>query len=323
MSAADLTELSTLIDWLRRDCRAAQSAAFRRSALDRLRARVPFDRAIWADATVIDRMNLREPELYGIDRNRQIDYERAAWADPRLLKVLGSPGQALAYSVDPDDPAEYLSLVSAIDVGHIVSIAHHDPIMGVASGLVLFARPDAPAFEEDHRAFVQAAFPHLRAAWIDCQVSELIRRTRTEADRQIHSAAAQGPLLIAADADFVELIRREWPSWTGPRLPLQLLDPLTGMVMERYRGRRIVARARLAIDAALVTLRERCPADDLTPRELQVAELCALGMTYREIAGRLGIAASTARNHIAAVHQRLGVKRKTEIAGILASLDRI
>lgn len=74
----------------------------------------------------------------------------------------------------------------------------------------------------------------------------------------------------------------------------------------------------MAVDTALVVVRQRSVVDDLTARERAVAELCAQGLTFRDIASWLGLAPTTARNHLAAVHRRLGVTRNSEVASLLA-----
>ena len=83
-------------------------------------------------------------------------------------------------------------------------------------------------------------------------------------------------------------------------------------------GRRIVIHAKIAVDTTLIVARERSVVDELAARERAVAELCAQGLNYREIAARLEVAPATARNHFAAVHRRLGVTRNSEVAGLLA-----
>ena len=67
----------------------------------------------------------------------------------------------------------------------------------------------------------------------------------------------------------------------------------------------------------MIAVRERSAIDDLTVRERAVAELCGQGFSYKEISASLNIAPSTARNHIAAVHKRLNVKRNSEIGRLL------
>jgi DNA-binding CsgD family transcriptional regulator len=51
---------------------------------------------------------------------------------------------------------------------------------------------------------------------------------------------------------------------------------------------------------------------DLTPRQVEVLGLLAEGLNTREIAGRLGVAVETARNHIRALLRRLGVHSRLE-----------
>lgn len=58
----------------------------------------------------------------------------------------------------------------------------------------------------------------------------------------------------------------------------------------------------------------------LTPRQLEVLELLARGLTNREIAGVLGISAGTVKVHVAAVLDALDVTNRTEAAMALQEL---
>jgi DNA-binding CsgD family transcriptional regulator len=320
MTGDSLRDLSGLI----LEARAASqqsSEDFRRRLLTALSILVPFGKAIWAAASLAGGMSLRAPELFGIDRAALGDYERASYVDPRLATVLGSPGVALAYSARPDDPGPYLDMIAALGVAHFISIAQYDRPLELAGGLVLFRSSAAPAFTEDERLLVEAAFPHLMAGWTDSQLADLVRQAPGRSRLPAASAAAHGPLLLAADPDFAPMLRREWPGWSGPRLPAALIDPASGAPRSRHLGKAVVVSARMAVDTALVTVRERTPADSLTTRELAVARLCAEGLSYKEIARRLGVAPATVRNQIAAAHRRLGVTRNSEIGGLLAAVD--
>jgi adenylate cyclase len=64
----------------------------------------------------------------------------------------------------------------------------------------------------------------------------------------------------------------------------------------------------------------RTPGGLLTPRQLEVLELVAKGLTNAEIAQVLGIAPGTAKNHVAAVLEALDVSNRTEAVGILREL---
>ena len=59
----------------------------------------------------------------------------------------------------------------------------------------------------------------------------------------------------------------------------------------------------------------------LTPRQLEVLELMARGLTNKEIAGTLGISPGTAKNHLSAVFEALDVTNRTEAAMVLAEMQ--
>jgi DNA-binding NarL/FixJ family response regulator len=52
----------------------------------------------------------------------------------------------------------------------------------------------------------------------------------------------------------------------------------------------------------------------LSPRELEVLELLAQGLTNPEIGRRLGISSHTAKFHVAAILAKLGARTRTEAA---------
>ena len=54
------------------------------------------------------------------------------------------------------------------------------------------------------------------------------------------------------------------------------------------------------------------PYEKLTPRELEVLQLAADGMSNKEIAGKLGISEKTAKNHIANIFSKLQVNDRTQ-----------
>jgi DNA-binding NarL/FixJ family response regulator len=66
-------------------------------------------------------------------------------------------------------------------------------------------------------------------------------------------------------------------------------------------------------------LRRPAPAtvagDVLTDRERDVARLVARGLSNAEIAAELFISAGTAKNHLANIQQKLGVRNRVAVAG--------
>jgi DNA-binding CsgD family transcriptional regulator len=202
---------------------------------------------------------------------------------------------------------------------HIMSTAFFDAELGLASGIVLLGSDSAPPFDEAARRFMEAAFAHLLRCWSENQIRALGREIAAAAGLSSHAAASHHGVVSAAQEGFLALFRREWPGWRGPLLPDAVRRLLLAPEGDRYMGKDIVLSIRHGHDVSLLLIRERVVADDLRPRERAVAQLCAGGASYRDIAEALGIAPATARNHIAAVHRRLGVNRNSEISALLAA----
>ena len=59
-----------------------------------------------------------------------------------------------------------------------------------------------------------------------------------------------------------------------------------------------------------------CPStvDDLTPQELQVAQLVSTGLTNREVATRLFLSPKTIETHLGHVFRKTGVRTRAELA---------
>lgn len=72
-----------------------------------------------------------------------------------------------------------------------------------------------------------------------------------------------------------------------------------------------------ALDDALRPVRDRAPdslPDELTPRELEVLQLLAEGLSNKAIAYRLEISAHTVKFHVNAIMSKLGAQSRTEAA---------
>jgi DNA-binding CsgD family transcriptional regulator len=58
------------------------------------------------------------------------------------------------------------------------------------------------------------------------------------------------------------------------------------------------------------------PATLLSPRELEVLQMVALGLTNGEIAGRLLVSIHAVKFHLAAIYKKLSVKNRTEAVAV-------
>ena len=53
---------------------------------------------------------------------------------------------------------------------------------------------------------------------------------------------------------------------------------------------------------------------DLSPRELEVLQIAALGLTNAQIAARMSITVHAVKFHLASIYRKLGVGNRTEAA---------
>jgi DNA-binding NarL/FixJ family response regulator len=65
------------------------------------------------------------------------------------------------------------------------------------------------------------------------------------------------------------------------------------------------------------------PLEHLTPREAEVVQLLARGLTNSEIASRLKVSEHTAKFHVGAVLAKLGARSRAEAVAIAARLGWI
>lgn len=118
----------------------------------------------------------------------------------------------------------------------------------------------------------------------------------------------------------------------GPDVAVEFIEAGAGGWVERGASRQDLAAALSALhgertragSGVLTRLLERIealtlarpppppPVVELSDREHEVLELVAFGLTNKEIAGRLGLAGATVKNHVHSILRKLGVKRRAD-----------
>ncbi|MGH9335310.1 MAG: response regulator transcription factor, partial [Vicinamibacteria bacterium] len=96
---------------------------------------------------------------------------------------------------------------------------------------------------------------------------------------------------------------------SGPRLDRALAAIVEGLV---------VLDEELAEEALRPPPRSLDSAEELTPRELEVLEHLALGLSNREIAERLGVSFHTVKFHVNSILGKLGAASRTEVVALAA-----
>jgi DNA-binding CsgD family transcriptional regulator len=129
------------------------------------------------------------------------------------------------------------------------------------------------------------------------------------------SATAEWPFLQArvqlAYGEWLHRRRRDADSRAPLRAARDAFDALGTIPWSN--------RARLQLRAAGETSqrRQRGPSDELTPQELQIAQLAARGLTNREIGQMLYLSHRTISSHLYRIFPKLGITSRSELASAL------
>ncbi|GAA6747232.1 response regulator transcription factor [Thermus brockianus] len=126
-----------------------------------------------------------------------------------------------------------------------------------------------------------------------------------EAGREIPAPPPVPSVLLLRDKEqAVQALRKGYRGYLYPEQGLAALA----------KALEAVARGEVWAERKAVAALVGEPFPHLTPREKEVAALAALGLSNKEIATELGISVKTVKAHLSLVFQKLGVKKRSELA---------
>ena len=87
-----------------------------------------------------------------------------------------------------------------------------------------------------------------------------------------------------------------------------------GLRLTRPKERVVVREVEVLVPAPVEFVRDntRVEALGITPRELEILELIAAGLSNKEIADRVFVSENTVKTHSSRVFEKLNVKRRTQ-----------
>lgn len=287
-------------------------------ALNLLNGLVPFDGAKWGSGLLDARgasfniIHVRnDPPEALVDYNEVREQDRfGAWAFAHPGITLNSTPTDQRASVSPG----ILKYVRKYRHEHALITAYVNKESGQYQSLSIFGAMANHPYVEQQRLLMEAAFPHLLQALHVNQGIYLERsRPQLSCSPWYMAICDTGGLLSFYEPGFRELLQQEWPG-SGPHsIPTPLQSQIFGGKKSCLRGNKIVLFAIISHDLAFIKARQRLPVDSLSTRELEIATQLACGLTHKEIARQLQIAPATVRNHIQAIHERIGIHNNPEL----------
>lgn len=307
--------------------RQSATAEHARRALQRLQRDLPFDRAWWGLVAVSAdgrpaRLHWSQP--LGLPPRFVDDWCRARRDDALARALIAAPGRALHWDAERLSSTPGLAALTAEHgLSQVLSTVRVDRNAGLLFFLSLYRDRGAPAFQATEIQAEQMLMPHLdamlRTNWLRHVEQQRLQQPGLRA-RPALALADDAGLLHVSDGDLSGLLRRQWPGWTGPRLPDELCAALAADG-HGYRSPLLSMRAQRAGELWCVELAQPGPADRLSPREAEVARCYGAGASHKEVARRLGIAPATVRHQLREVYRKLGVNDKAALASLMLGSD--
>jgi DNA-binding CsgD family transcriptional regulator len=313
---------SDLLLALYRASRERPLTEFQDTAIELAKSCLKFDSSMWGSATLTSAgLAIHNVHLHNEPPEMVAAYETVRHKDAAMFELWKRKGGTLSFNAatlltgkDKRDAREH---TRRFRHENILLTCDVDSAEHFVQWISLYRADTDEHYSERERQLAQTLRPHLLEALALNRVSHLEHLGADGRKRRYFLALAdQKGMLHHAETGFTELFQREYPAWRERRLPDALVRGLADG--RGYMGREMVAEAARQAGLLFVKARPRCAADRLSERELQVARQIAQGRTYKEAAVALGIAPTTARNHLQAIHEKLQVRNK---AGLIAQLN--
>lgn len=324
MRSLSSKDLSSVLIELYRGSEQLPPDGYQDWALRKLQPYVPFDAGTWTTG-YIDGSSLRPYRLHSVDLSPRMlqEYESLRLLDGLEQRAVDEPGTAVASAMcKAGTTAAFSSFCKRWRLAQGLAFAAVDPLTLLATSLTLYREPARPRFSDGERLLFETAAPHMIENQVMSTLSHMSRAALPGSSRILSSAVANrsGELQITMP-EFQRLLLLEWPEWHDHRLPVAIRHLSAATKKVRYAGERIVVMASRMTDVSLIQVRGKLPVDDLSDREIQVARMMAGGLTYKEVAQKLGLAPATVRNHMSSIFAKLRVNKQSEMAAALSALD--
>lgn len=312
--ASRFTAFNALALELQRLAQEQPLSCFHRHALLRLQQLVPFDKAWWGRAALLDNLpHEHSSHVFGLPAEYVDDWQSIREQDITVPLVHAHPGRSVIIdSQRTGTPSGLRWLGRKHGFGEFLCVIHIDPQTHLSVHLTLYRHVGDTPFDSSDQFLIDNLMPHLVAAEGANQIRALVAlREALDGHNTLSLAVCdrQGTLHYA-ERGFVERVLLEWPAWNGPHLPDEVSP-------DGYCGQRLQLESTAVGDLYLLTARPRSALAMLSARESDVAERFGAGSTYKEIARDLGLAPNTVRHHIRSIYDKLGVNCKAGITQLL------
>lgn len=286
-----------------------------RAAFERLNDVIPLEGGLVALGTIQHGVPTgRDVVLHNKPPEMMDSWNEIRHEDRIAVWAVSNPGKTRAFDTSGgiyDGFPRMVEHCRTWGMAHILCTAMIDRDAGLYWVMSLYRADAAQPFTEEERSTMELLVPHLVSSARRARVNQLRARTHVSGERGEAAVVANDEgVILEAEPELTALLRSEWPNWSGPMLPAELV----GAVKSTRVVHGVLAfRADAADGVVLFHVRRAVPADALTAREREVAEAFASGATYLELSETLKVAPNTVRRHLSNIYEKLGISSKAEL----------
>lgn len=172
-SAALLAAFGAAVLDINRLARDKTLERFHRTALERLQQLVPFQRAWWGRAALIDGVPVEHSaHLFNLEERYVEDWKSISHDDITVGLVHACPGTAVAVDMQATTGLRWLG--ARHDIGELLCVIHVDPITRLSDHVALYRTPGGPPFAEQEKLLLGQLSAHLAAAVSANQIRTLV-----------------------------------------------------------------------------------------------------------------------------------------------------
>lgn len=297
---------------------------FKDWALNLTKSQLSFDSCAWAASSWVD----NQPLIHSIHLHQlREDFIPNWFKHQHEDKLVRDMSSSLNCAFKVDVAAEYAGTniyehhCKRFQLEHIVGTTMLDEDTQLLNVICFYRTNPNQPFSENDRLLKEELDQHLieavRTNWLT-NLPHLFSPKQRSSFSSIAACDAAGSLQVAMPS-FVDSCRREWPTWKGPYLPSDVIDKLREG-SQKYVGNEIAVSMRPLGDIIVLRARSKVPADELTLRELEVAQHFSDGSDYKTIAQSLALSPSTIRTHLNNIYVKLSIDNKANLVSELGKL---
>ena len=299
---------------------------FQDLVLEKMKAVLPFDSAMWGTATVRPKgLDIHNFHLHNSSQEMVKAYEKVKHLDTIPAELVQHEKTTLVFNAETMLPGKKLLPLREFsrEFGHenMLITSQYDAKTQLVQWIALLRRDPAHVCKPAEASLLERLAPHLMQALAMNRRQHMDGLLSEEA--RIHWCSAivdERGVIHYAQAGFLELVGAEWPCPRDHQLAPALVKRLRGAAVT-LTGKAAVLQISVVEGVWFLKARRRQRIDNLSGSELMVARLLASGLTQKEVALKLRRSSETVRSHVRNIFEKLEISSAVMLGAALSITD--